>query len=334
MPSNRSTSRQLRSADRLVLPAPDLSPRLGLSVPAAWWPTPPMLKSFEAAGFAWVQVHTPPRPILCERRESARHAAALRRALDTTGLRLILHGPDDLSLGTPPHDRAFDGALDYAEATGAEFLVYHGANFPEEDGGEAACRVRDRLAAEESSLRARIPRIERLGLVVTVENLAPVWPGPPRVCHTPSVVCDLVDRIATPGIRMLFDVGHANITADLVGADPAALLEGVRSSVGLFHVHDNLGARRRREPSPALDPLRLDLHLAPGAGRAPWAALAPALVEHEAPLLLEIHPPYRPEPLAIATQTAAVLGGRRPPVGQTRPAFAPERAGVTAIPPG
>ncbi|HYU61426.1 MAG TPA: hypothetical protein VEK39_11760 [Solirubrobacterales bacterium] len=43
-----------------------------------------------------------------------------------------------------------------------------------------------------------------------------------------------------------------------------------------------------------LDPLRLDLHLPPGRGTLPWQEIAPRLVGHSAPLLLEVHPPYRP----------------------------------------
>src|SRR5436189_6484575 len=84
----------------------ELAARLGINVPAQWWPTAPMLKGFEAAGFGWVQVHTPPRAVLCERRLAARHAGALRAMLETCGLELVLHGPDDLSAGTSDHDRA------------------------------------------------------------------------------------------------------------------------------------------------------------------------------------------------------------------------------------
>src|SRR3954471_9601733 len=94
--------------------------RLGLNVHRDAWPTAAGLSAYEAAGFAWVQVHTPPRAILADRRAALRHARALRGVLDATGLRLLLHAPDDLSAGASEHDREFDGLLDYAAAAGAD----------------------------------------------------------------------------------------------------------------------------------------------------------------------------------------------------------------------
>src|SRR3954453_13907572 len=97
--------------------------RLGLNVHRDAWPTAAALSAYEAAGFAWVQVHTPPRAVLADRRPALRHARPLRAAPGATRLRLLLHAPDDLSAGTAEHDRAFDGLLDYAAAAGAEFIA-------------------------------------------------------------------------------------------------------------------------------------------------------------------------------------------------------------------
>jgi sugar phosphate isomerase/epimerase len=306
----------------LALPAGDgardeIAARLGINVPAQWWPTAPMLKGFEAAGFRWVQVHTPPRGILCARRHAARHAAALRAMLETCGLQLVLHGPDDLSAGTPEHDRALDGLLEYAAATRARFVVYHGANFPIADGGRQAAVTRDRARAEEASLHQRLGRLESLGLTLGVENLAPVYPGPPRLCHSPAVVRGLVQRLDSPQVRMLLDVGHAHITGSAREA-----LQSAAAEISLFHLHDNFGSSRPAIAAPALDPLRLDLHLAPGNGRVPWRQLAPLLVDHAAPLVLEVHPPHRPEPLSVAKVTTELLAGRATRVDGSRSAVA------------
>jgi sugar phosphate isomerase/epimerase len=70
----------------------------------------------------------------------------------------------------------------------------------------------------------------------------------------------------------------------------------VLDSVTLFHLHDNLGARRGGTSPPELDPLRLDLHLPPGRGSVPWQRITPLLAAHDAPLLLEVHPPHRSPP--------------------------------------
>jgi sugar phosphate isomerase/epimerase len=287
-----------------------------------------MLKGLEAAGFTWVQVHAPPREMLCDRERLLRHAGALRATLETSGLHLVLHSPDDLIAGEPAHDRALDGLLDYAAATGARQVVYHGANLPVADGGEAAARVRDRAAAEEASLGSRVRRLERLGVTLAIENLAPVHPGPPRLCHDPSYVRALVDRLGSPRVGMALDLGHANIAAGLLGADIRQLVDPVLDAVSLFHVHDNLGARRDATSPPGLDPLRLDLHLPPGSGRVRWDSIAEALLAHNLPLMLEIHPPHRPEPLSLSSVTAEVLLRDRPSVGGA------PRSGLASVPLG
>ena len=195
----------------------ELSRRLGLNVPKGRFPTAPMLKALEAAGFTWVQVHAPPRAMLCDRDRLFCHAAALRATLETSGLHVVLHAPDELSAGDPSHDRALDGLLDYAAATGTRQIVYHGANLPVADGGAAAAGVHERALAEEASLASRAPRLERLGVTLAIENLAPVHPGPPRLCHDPTHVATLVRRLNSPRIGMVFDVGHAHIAAGLLG---------------------------------------------------------------------------------------------------------------------
>jgi sugar phosphate isomerase/epimerase len=282
--------------------------RLGLNVPAGWWPVAPLAKSFEAAGFAWAQVHSPPASVLRDRESRSRHAGALRAALDTCGLRLLLHAPDDLTAGSPDSDRALDGLLEYAEAARAEIVVYHAANLVRADGGRAAARTRGRAGREEDALAARGRRLEEAGLTLALENLAPVWPGdPPRLSHNPGYVRDLVRRLGSPSIGMCFDIGHARITADLVGADVASMLAPVVDAVVVFHLHDNLGARLANGASPAVDPLRLDLHLPPGAGRVCWNEVAGPLRSHPAPLVLEVHPPHRPEPVTLASVTEELL---------------------------
>ncbi len=287
---------------------PPIHGRLGLNVPRETWPTPPLLKGYEAAGFSWVQVHTPPISMLAGREPARGHARALRAALDTTGLRLLIHGPDDLSVGTDLHDRAFAGLLDYACEARAELVVYHGLNFRCAEDELSARALAERIDLEEAALLSFAPDAERIGTRILVENLAPVYPGPPRVCHDPGEVADLVHRIGHPNVGMLFDTGHAHIAAALRRTDAACLLEPVADAVGLFHVHDNLGARRHDLQAPGVDPLRLDLHLVPGAGNLPWERLAPALVAHDAPLMLEIGAGVRQEPIALHAALREALG--------------------------
>jgi sugar phosphate isomerase/epimerase len=272
-----------------------LGGRLGLNVPAGWWPSAATLKSVEAAGYGWVQVHAPPAEVLV-RPEAAAHARAVRAALDVGALRVVVHGPDTLRAA---HDgQAFAATLDYAALLRAELVVHHGANVERTGAWEAA------VAAEEAALGRAAERAAQLGLTIAVENLAPVHPGPDRVPYDPLAVLALVWRIGSERVRLCFDVGHAHI----VGALGA--LDEVAAAVALFHLHDNLGDRHDRRGPATVDPLRLDLHLPPGTGTVPWARIAPSLRDHHAPLQLEVHPPHRPEAFGLATVTAELLAAR------------------------
>jgi sugar phosphate isomerase/epimerase len=282
-----------------------LAGRLGLNVHRDAWPTPAVLQAYAAAGFAWVQVHTPPPAILRDRRLALCHAGALRAALDGTGLRLLLHAPDDLSAGTTESDAALDGLLDHAARAGAELVAYHGLNFAEADG-PAAARLRERAQLEERSLVPLLQRAQSLGITVAIENLAPLYPGTRRQCHDPLAVRDLVCRLDSPAAGMLLDLGHLHITADASRCDLAALLAACAPEVVLFHAHDNLGARRGLD-APGVDPLKLDLHLPPGRGSLPWARVARTVAAHGAPVMLEVERSHRPPLATLEADTLRLL---------------------------
>ncbi len=284
----------------------ELAGRLGLNVPREVWPTSRALAEHAGAGFRWVQFHSPPAHVLREPGPARRHARALRALLDPTGLRLVLHAPDTLSAGTHEGDAAFAGLLDYAAEAGAELVAYHGLNFPDTAGPEADA-VRERATLEEGSLAHLLQRAHQLDVIVAIENLAPVHAGAPRLCHDPLRVRDLVRRLDAPACGMLLDIGHLHITSDASGRDPAALAAACAQDVVLFHLHDNLGARRRDVAAPGVDPLRLDLHLAPGSGTLPWPRVATAIAERRAPLMLEVQPQHRPALAPLHGSTAALL---------------------------
>ncbi len=276
--------------------------RLGLNIPYEWFPTSPMLKEIEASGFGWVQLPSPPASVLGEARHCIAHATAVRRALETTGLRAVLHAPGTLLAGDTDGDRLLEATISYAAEAGCELIVYHAMALADEPG------VRDRLGAEAASLTRFAELAERLGIVIAIENLAPLYPGRETISTVPVTLRSLVGQIGSPAIRLCLDVGHANVIAGLRRTDLRHLLLPALDSVALFHVHDNLGARRMPAPeSSQFDPLRLDLHLPPGRGSLPWVEIAPMLRNHEAPLLLEVHPPHRPTPAELARLTAEVL---------------------------
>ena len=277
--------------------------RLGLNVPYGWWPSAPLLKGLEAGGFGWVQIPSPPESILASPRECLTMARAAAASLATTDLEAVVHAPTGLRVGSPRADRSFEGALAYADELGAEIVVYHARDLADERASQ------DPQLAETRSLGRLAARAEQLGVLIALENLAPFYPGPEHLSHTPMVLRTLVHRLSSPSVGLCLDLGHAHVVSDLRHSDLRELIEPVLDCAVLFHLHDNLGARRGRRAAPELDPLCLDLHLAPGRGTLPWAKLASRLRDHAAPLMLEVHPPHRgtPEKLFLAATEALGL---------------------------
>jgi sugar phosphate isomerase/epimerase len=95
--------------------------------------------------------------------------------------------------------------------------------------------------------------------------------------------------------------------AGIRGLPLPELLAPALEQVILFHVHDNFGAGSDVPRAGQVEPLRLDLHLPPGAGSLPWAAVAPLLAARPAPLQLEVHPAGRPEPATLRVLMREVL---------------------------
>jgi sugar phosphate isomerase/epimerase len=283
-----------------------LGGRLGLNVPYEWWPRAAALKAIEAAGFKWVQVASPPIEMLADPRYAVRHGRALRKSLEVTALRSVVHGPTDLRLGSSLHNRAAEGLLEHAHQVGASHVVIHVLDRqkpgPDSDAERSALQRLGRWAAT-------------LGLVVCVENLCNTYPGPPMLSHDPLNVQRLVKDCELETVKMLLDIGHANVVADREGTELGALVEPVLADVGLFHVHDNLGWRRHGGEGFLFDPLRLDLHLPPSVGTLPWKSISKRLVRHHAPLMLEIHPAHRPSAVRLRELTESVLVGAPLPAG-------------------
>jgi sugar phosphate isomerase/epimerase len=288
------------------VPASDPVSRLGLSIPYDWWPAAPMLKEIEAAGFTFVQVPSPPPSVLVHPRDAHRHAAALSAALGTAGLRTVLHAPGSVRAGTKQGDQAIEGLLSYAADVGASHVVYHAANLPDEPASE------DGRLAETRSLASLAGGAERLGVIIAMENLAPVFPSPDALSFTPMTLRTMAKRISSPAVGLCVDVGHANVVAGIRRTDPLELIDPVLDRTVMFHLHDNLGGRHGDPGPPEIDPLRLDLHLAPGRGTVPWQRLAPLLArKNGTPLLLEVHPP---RPSAASLFEAAVAAVAPPAV--------------------
>ncbi len=281
-----------------------LAGRFGVTVPHEWWPSAPLLKSYEAAGFDWVQVDAPPASVLADRHHRGVHANALGEALLPTGLRAVIHAPSGLRVGRPGGAPAFAGLLEYAGLAGAAIVVYHALGVPDEAGAESE------LSREAEALRRLAVRAEELGVLIALENLAPLYPGQEAISANPLSLRGAVLRASSDAVGVCIDVGHAHIVAERRHTSLAQFVEPVLDLAILFHAHDNYGARDGRHRRAAgVDPLRLDLHLPPGRGTLPWHELRPAIAGHDAPVVIEAHPPYRPRPTELRRTAAEAIAG-------------------------
>ena len=278
---------------------------MGLTVPHEWWGAPALLKSFDAAGFTWVQLDAPPPSVLARAEQRRAHAAALTGALEGTRLTPVVHAPPGLRLGSAPGDAAFEGLLCYAAEVGAPQVVYHALALVDEPGSA------EPLRREAVSLGRQAWLAERLEVVIALENLAPPYPGPDPIAASPLSLRGLTLRTGSGAVGICLDIGHAHIVADLRHTSLASLVEPVADLVTLVHLHDNLGARLCAAADAAIgvDPLRLDLHLAPGMGTMPPEEAAAVISGQAWPVVLEVHPPHRPSPAELFAATAGALSG-------------------------
>ncbi len=103
-------------------------------------------------------------------------------------------------------------------------------------------------------------------------------------------------RVTSEGIGLCLDLGHAHITAELRHTSLERLIEPVMDVVTLIHAHDNYGARRKQPSSGGIG----RRPASPGPSPPPWprdASVAPGRASGDAkrrPVILEVHPPYRP----------------------------------------
>jgi sugar phosphate isomerase/epimerase len=236
--------------------------------------------------------------VLRDHGHRAVHAAAVSASLSSTALKAIVHTPEGLRLGEPEADRAFGGLLSYAAELGAEQVVYHALALPDRAESEPA------VAAEERSLAAMVALAERLEVTLAIENLAPLYPGPEPLSASPITLRGLALRLGSERVALCLDLGHAHITADLRHTDVERLCEPALDAVGVFHLHDNFGARWTR----AGDELGVDLHLPPGRGTAPWDRIRELVAGHRAPLICEVHPPYLPRAAELHSTSRRLLG--------------------------
>jgi sugar phosphate isomerase/epimerase len=142
-------------------------------------------------------------------------------------------------------------AVELSIALGAPFYSVHagfvtdpvddegGFYFPDVTSSTAAAEAFERFV---SSLEAILDYALPLGIQILVEN---------NVCNqhlvgklllqTPGEFEALFKRVPSPGIGVLVDTGHLNVSANSLGFDPVRFFDVLAPRVRALHLHDNDG---------------------------------------------------------------------------------------------
>jgi sugar phosphate isomerase/epimerase len=161
-------------------------------------------------------------------------------------------------------------AIDVAEELPFSRMIFHMG------GSRETADPRKRDAAF-SSLEHLILHAKHVGVTICVENTT-------SEMGSPSYLRSFIDETRLTGLRVNFDIGHANL-AD--GPEENRIAEGfepVRELVASTHIHDNHGEK--------------DEHLPPYEGSIDWTAAVTLLKtapEANLPLTLELKEKIGPE---------------------------------------
>ena len=217
-------------------------------------------------------------------------AAAARHGLAISSLHWLLVRPEGLSLATPDaalHARTLaflERLVGFAAACGASVLV-HGS--PAQRSPAPGQSVADALARCEAGWARLADHAQQHGVVYCIE---PLSPGETPVLNTLAEAAAVVDRIASPALRTMFDLSAAS--ASEAGSVDSLLARHLASG----HVaHVQLNDRNRRGPGQGETPVAPVLRVLRDAGYAGWVALEPF--------------DYQPTPLACAAASAAYVRG-------------------------
>jgi len=190
-------------------------------------------------------------------------------------------------------------AIGHTVAFGASFFSVHsgfGLNLTPEMLGrpelQAAAERIPRAAARETflaSVRELLADARRAGVRLLVENNVLSQRYRERQADNPLLLCDaeevlwLMREVADSALGLLFDTGHAKVSATALGFDARDFVAAVAPYIGAWHVSDNDGITDQNRPC------------------QPDSWFLPALRAHPAPIVIEVG---RLQPSDILQQSA------------------------------
>jgi D-psicose/D-tagatose/L-ribulose 3-epimerase len=215
---------------------------------------------------------------------------ARRHGIAISSLHWLLVAPAGLSIATP--DEALrqrtlmllDRLIGFAACCEAPVLV-HGS--PAQRSPAAGQTLADALARCEDSWAWLAQRAAAAGVTYCIE---PLSPAETPVINTLAQAATVVDRIASPALRTMFDLSAASQSE----TEPVHVVLARHLAAG--HVaHVQLNDRNRRGPGQGQTPVAPVLRVLQRAGWAGWVALEPF--------------DYQPDALSCAAASAAYVRG-------------------------
>ena len=202
--------------------------------------------------------------------EAVRDSAAaeqIARAVERNSLACSYHAPWggqwNLAAAGPDAVGVLGEFIDAAAARGAQLMTIHLGDCGDDADRQAVLKT---LAGV---LDATLPRAQRHGVVISIENVPALWGG--GVIGGRAADFDfLFEAVRSPLVGLNLDVGHANLNGDI-----GLLLSRHGRRLINTHLHDNHGDN--------------DDHFAPGKGTVDWDGLFDTLerLDYRGPLNFE-----------------------------------------------
>jgi len=256
------------------------------------------LALFQRVGFDYVEISVHGVDAILGGRLHERRVKEVQEIVGKFDLQYTVHSPDPLNLCDVERldlqKAVFRASLEFAQAIGAEIMVYHGgATNPPNSNEEAGLSVERLKEIEREALSELAYDAAALWVVIGVENV-----GPTSYSARIVELVEQVRKINHPNVGITLDFGHAYLTARPLGYDFLEAIELAAPNIVHVHVHDNFG-RVLRFPQDVpyiyTAPLGVnDMHLPPGWGEIPYREVFSRLKDYQGVVLMELKPRYSP----------------------------------------
>ena len=155
---------------------------------------------------------------------------AIQNAIADSGMKITVHGSDYVNFRRARREdlEIFTATLEFAARVNAETTVYH-------CGPIELDSVKTAKTAEIETLKSLSLKAEELGISIAVENTN----------HLVSEVIQIVEKVNSPFVRPLIDVGHLFISCNYRGESfEKEFRVGLDSCIEL-HLSDNFGKSKQ-----------------------------------------------------------------------------------------